>query len=155
MQTDSEDAQPVKGKRLALIESSIGARFRAFLKPGESLSVEAEKTDEYVWGKLLLETADDSFEFELEGALLGSDQSQQKIYEHERKLEIVFEFLKRQFYEFFRTDRRETFHLDWKLYHLDEATVRFRAQTRKPRLEDRADTILETGDTPSDDDRDT
>ena len=138
------DVTGLEPKQKQLIKSSIKARFSAFLKPGERLEIDAERSIEYVWGQIRLFSADESYEFLLEGAIIASDQdNKEPIHAEDRALDVAFEFLKRQFYEFFRSDRSETFHKQWKLYPVDEATIRFRAIERRPDLEQRADEILD------------
>ncbi|MFW5966118.1 MAG: hypothetical protein ACOCV2_01315 [Persicimonas sp.] len=127
-----------------LIRQALTARFGAFLKPGESIDLAAEKSDEYVYAKLTVSAADESFQLDVEAAVLAADQDRIERFEApEQILELAIEFLKRQTYDFFRSDRDERFHVDWRIYPVDKATVRFRGQVRRPELERRADDLLE------------
>ncbi len=131
-----------------LIREALTTRFAAFLKPGERLEVDAEKADEYVYGTIKVTTADDSFRLDVEAAILAADQHEAKLDEPERYLELALEFLKLQLYEFFRQDRQERFHIDWRIYPVEKASIRFRGQIRKPSLERGADELLDDADPP-------
>lgn len=126
-----------------LIRQALTARFSAFLKPGEALEVDAEKSDDYVYGTIAVTSADDSFRLDLEGSILAADQKMEKLDNPDAFLELALEFLKLQLYEYFRQDRQERFHIDWRLYPVEKATIRFRGQIRKPGLEREADELLE------------
>ncbi|QDG54600.1 hypothetical protein FIV42_28795 [Persicimonas caeni] len=135
-----------------LIRQALTARFSAFLKPGESLELDAEQSEDYVYGTIAVTSADESFRLDLEASILAADQKAEKLDSPERFLELALEFLKLQLYEFFRQDRQERFHVDWRLYPVEKATIRFRGQIRKPSLEREADALLgeEDSETPAD-----
>jgi hypothetical protein len=135
-----------------LIRQALTARFSAFLKPGESLELDAEQSEDYVYGTIAVTSADESFRLDLEASILAADQKVEKLDSPERFLELALEFLKLQLYEFFRQDRQERFHVDWRLYPVEKATIRFRGQIRKPSLEREADALLgeEDSETPAD-----
>ncbi len=120
--------------------------YEAFLAPGERFAVHGEVGEEYIWAEVVLRAADDSFKLELEAAMSASDLALNQMLpqEPQRGLEVLFDFLRLQLYEFFRSDRRERFHVDWRLYDLGPVRkVRFRAQQSRPELERKADRILE------------
>lgn len=129
-----------------LIRQALTARFAAFLKPGESLELDAEKSDEYVYGTIVVTSADDSFRLDLEASILAADQQVKALDNPDGFLELALEFLKLQLYEFFRQDREERFHVDWRKYPVEKAVIRFRGQIRKPSLEREADALLEDED---------
>lgn len=130
-----------------LIRQALVARFGAFLKPGESIDIDAEKSDEYVYARVEVASADETFKLGVEAAVLAADQERlERLDPPERFLELTIEFLKLQVYEFFRRDRDERFHVDWRLYPVDTATIRFRGQVRRPELERRADALLDEDD---------
>lgn len=137
------DVELLAPRQKQLIRQALTARFAAFLKPGESLQIDAEKSAEYVYGTIVVTSADDSFRLDLEASILAADQKAEKLDNPERFLELSIEFLKLQLYEFFRQDRQERFHIDWRLYPVEKATIRFRGQIRKPSLEREADELLD------------
>lgn len=144
-QEDGErEVETLAPRQRQLIRQALTARFGAFLKPGESIDIVAEKSEEYVYAKVTVGSADESFQLGVEAAVLAADQERIERFEApEQILELAIEFLKRQAYDFFRSDRDERFHVDWRLYPVDKATVRFRGQVRRPELERRADDLLE------------
>lgn len=149
-QSDGErQVERLGARQKQLIRQSLTARFAAFLKPGEALEVDAELSDEYVYGTVAVTSADDSFRLDVEAAILSADQDRiDELDPPEAYLELAIEFLKLQLYEFFRRDRDERFHVDWRLYPVEKATIRFRGQVRRPDLERRADELLEDEELP-------
>lgn len=136
------DVELLAPRQKQLIRQALTARFAAFLKPGEALDLDAEKSAEYVYGTIAVTSADDAFRLDLEASILAADQKVEQLDNPERFLELAIEFLKLQLYEFFRQDREERFHIDWRLYPVEKATIRFRGQIRKPSLEREADALL-------------
>ena len=128
------------------IENAMNFRFNAYLKPGESISVDAEVDDEYIYTELTLEAADESFRLELESAVLAADQGGETFAVPGDALDQAFEFLKLRLYEFFQSSRTERFHIDWRHYTVNQTAVRFRGKMRKPELETRADDLLDDAD---------
>ncbi|MFB6263165.1 MAG: hypothetical protein ABEL76_05990 [Bradymonadaceae bacterium] len=126
------------------IKQAVMFRFEAYLKPGETISVDAEREDEYVYSQLNVEARDDSFELELEAAVLAADQGMETFESPQRQLDVAFEFLKQKLYEFFQSERREQFHPDWRHYTVEARAVRFRGRLRRPELERRADELLDS-----------
>jgi hypothetical protein len=147
----SENVELLSGRRKQLIRQTLVSRFGAFLKPGERLEVDAEKSDEYVYATLAVEAADRTFRVEVEGSVLAADQGDEELIAQEQMLELVIEFLKMQLYEFFRSDREERFHVDWRKYPTDRATIRFRGQVTRPALEEQADELLDESELTEDD----
>ena len=58
----------------------------------------------------------------------------------------AIEFLADQLEEYFRNQRQTRFHVDWRIYDLEDATVRFRGQERRPELEEQATALLNDDD---------
>lgn len=136
-------AKLLAGRARGLIRQALMARFSAFLKPGESLEIDAELADEYVWAIIRLVSADESFQLDVEASILAADQGARQLEEAEKYLEMVIEFLKLQLYDYFRQDRDERFHIDWRIYQVQQFNVRFRGQIRQPTLEEQADALLD------------
>ena len=149
--SQERDTELLSGRQKQLIRQALTARFSAFLKPGESLEVDAEKSADYVYGTITVTSADKSFRLDIEAAILAADQATGELGEPDAYLELALEFLKLQLYEFFRQDRQERFHIDWRLYPTEKATIRFKGQIRKPTLEHEADELLD-GELPDPDD---
>src|SRR5690554_1435248 len=114
------------GRARQLIRQSLTQRFSAFLKPGEKLDIAAEHSDEYIWARIRLSRVDESFQLDVEASVLAADQTAGGPWDATRYLELGTEFLKLQLYEFFRQDRDERFHIDWRLYPVEAAHIRFR-----------------------------
>jgi hypothetical protein len=153
IEAPGEPAAPqlLAGRARKLIREALTTRFAAFLKPGERLDIDAEQSDEYVWATIRVTTVDESFQLDVEASILAADQNESTLSEPARYLELAIEFLKLQLYEFFRQDRDERFHVDWRIYPVEKVTVRFRGRMRMPSLERDADELLgesvgETGD---------
>lgn len=135
-----ETLTPDEHKR---IKNAMMYRFGAYLRPGESISIDAEKGREYVYSELTLSAADESFELELEAAVLAADQGVDEFEVPGEALDLAFEFLKLRLYEFFQQDRNQRFHIDWQHYTVRQTGVRFRGEIRRPELEERADELLD------------
>ena len=125
------------------IKNAMMYRFGAYLRPGERIEIAAEKGTEYVNSELTLEAADNSFRLDLEVAILAADQGVEEFVDPGEALDLGFEFLKLRLYEYFKQERNERFHVDWRHYTVRQTDLRFRGQMRRPELEDRADEILD------------
>ncbi|AWV89594.1 hypothetical protein DN745_09690 [Bradymonas sediminis] len=130
------------GRSRQLIRQSLTQRFSAFLKPGEKLDIEAEHSDEYIWARIRLSRVDESFQLDVEASILAADQTAGGPWDATRYLELGIEFLKLQLYEFFRQDRDERFHIDWRLYPVEAVHIRFRGLITMPSVEREADAFL-------------
>jgi hypothetical protein len=128
------------------IAHAMQYRFNAYLRPGESITIDAERDDDYVYSTLAVEAADESFRLELEAAVLAADQGVEEFVHPQEALNLGFELLKRQLYEFFQSNREERFHVDWRQYTIDQTEVRFRGRIHRPELERRADEMLDESD---------
>ncbi|MGM0555641.1 MAG: hypothetical protein ACQEVA_04595 [Myxococcota bacterium] len=126
-----------------MIRQTLISRFGAFLKPGERLEIDAERSSEYVYSTLAVEAADRTSRVEVEGSIIAADHGEETLDSPEHALELVIEFLKMQLYEFFRSDREERFHIDWRKYPVERGTIRFRGQITRPALEEKADELLD------------
>lgn len=134
------------GRARQLIRQSLMQRFSAFLKPGEKLDIEAEQSAEYVWARIRMTRVDESFQLDIEASILAADQKGGAAWDATRYLELGIEFLKLQLYEFFRQDRDERFHVDWRIYPVETLILRFRGQITKPSVEREADALLEVSE---------
>lgn len=141
---DSAAADLLAGRSRQLVRQALTQRFSAFLKPGESLDIEAEYSVEYVWARIRLARVDESFQLDVEASILQADQKGEEAWDAKRFLELAIEFLKLQLYEFFRQDRDERFHIDWRIYPIEAVDVRFRGLITRPSVERDADAILGT-----------
>ena len=137
------DVETLTAEEHKRIKNAMMYRFGAYLRPGESIAIDAEKGKEYVFSQLTLGAADGSFELELEASVLAADQGVEEFAEPGDALDLAFEFLKLRLYEFFQTDRTERFHIDWRHYTARNTDVRFRGEMRRPELEERADELLD------------
>jgi|GEM_PF-2759083 len=135
------------GRARQLVRQSLTQRFSAFLKPGESLDIEAEHSAEYVWARIRLARVDESFQLDVEASILQADQQGEEAWVAKRYLELAIEFLKLQLYEFFRQDRDERFHIDWRIYSVEAVDLRFRGLVSRPSVERDADAFLDADST--------
>lgn len=147
-----EVVQPVEmglpAPGLRKIEGRLRARFRAFLRPGERLRVKVEEEKDFCYAHLALTSADKSFQLDLEGAVIAHDQVELELSAMSSKdrLLIAIEFLSATINDYFRGQRRDRFHPDWRLYSFESVQVRFRGRSRHPGLESQADELLERSD---------
>src|SRR5690554_7647196 len=81
------------GRARQLVRQALMQRFSAFLKPGESLDIEAEHSAEYVWARIRLSRADESFQLDVEASILQADQKGVELWDPQRFLELDIEFL--------------------------------------------------------------
>lgn len=142
-QVNQRDVERLEPEERQTLHDSLMFRFDAYLRPGESLTVDAERSDEYVYNQVVLESADESLRLELETAVLAADQQVEEFADPQEALDLAFEYLKVRLREFFTSDRTERFHVDWRMYEVEGTAVRFRGKLRKPELEERADELLD------------
>lgn len=142
-ETGDREVETFTASERSRIENAMNYRFSAYLKPGEKITVDGEKGDEYVYTELAVEAADDSFRLDLETAMLAADQGLAEFPEPDAFMERTFEFLKLRLYEFFKSNRTERFHVDWRHYTVEGTAIRFRGRIRKPKLEEKADELLD------------
>lgn len=142
-QVNQRDVERLEPEERQTLHDSLMFRFDAYLRPGESLTVDAERSDEYVYNQVVLESADESLRLELETAVLAADQQVEEFADPQEALDLAFEYLKIRLREFFTSDRTERFHVDWRMYEVEGTAVRFRGKLRKPELEERADELLD------------
>lgn len=126
------------------IESRLRTRYHAYLRPGERIGLDVEEEEDFVFARLKLTSADKRFALELEGAAIAQDQEagfMAATTARDRLLAIV-EFLAGQLADFFRVQRVQRFHLDWRKHPFNGLTVRFRGIERSPELDAQADLLL-------------
>lgn len=130
---------------LRKIERRLKTRFRAFLRPGERVSLTVEDEEDFVYAQLTICPPDESTRMDLEAAMIAQDQRRMFVEQttSRKRLLGAIEFLSGKLEEYFRSKRQKWFHVDWRLYEFDAATVRFRAHHRRPELEQKADELLE------------
>ena len=116
--------------------------YEAFLAPGERLLVHAEHTPEFVYAQLILERADRLLRLDLEAAFMTQDAPE--LPPAAEALELLMEHLRLQLYEYFRSDRTERFHADWRVYPVQGYMLRARGAQSSPGLEASADALLES-----------
>lgn len=140
------DVEALTAEERKRLRNAMMYRFGAYLRPGEDVAVEAEKGEEYVYTKLVLESSGDGERLELEAAILAADQGGEAFGAPGEVLDIAFDFLKIRMQEYFQSERRERFHVDWRHHEVEGLQIRFRGELRRPELEQRADELLEEHD---------
>lgn len=142
---DSNDPVVVTEKALRRIEREIKTRLRAYFRPGERLELSVEDEEDFVYAQLSVLLPDESSRLDLEAAMITQDQDQQfvEMTTSRKRMLGAIEFLSGKLEDYFRSQRQARFHVDWRLYPFDAATVRFRGRQRRPRLERRASELLE------------
>ncbi len=134
------------------IQKAMLSRFRAYLKPGERLRAHIEKDEGFVYAQLIVELPDGSFRLDLEAAVIVHDQDFEltQAIGPAARIELGFEFLRTQLHDYFRHNRVNRFHLDWRIYPFEGTQMRFRGRLKSPELEAMADALL--GEALADDD---
>ena len=144
---DRQEAPPVVVTQGALrqIERRLKVRLRAFFRPGERIRIEIEDEADFVFARLSLVSAAKDHQLDLEAAVIEQDQDHRFVEATTSRARLLgaIEFLAAQLEDYFRGDRQARFHIDWRLYDFEAATIRFRGQHRRPNLEEKATSLLE------------
>lgn len=138
----------LEDKEIARINQALIAKYGVQLKPGESLSLDVERSHEHAHATLTLSNADDTFRLELEAALLESDETDQTEVVPSGRHLIAVDFIDTVLDEYFAEDRHGVFHEDWRMMEFESALVRFRGRDRRPQIEAMADAWLEANGDP-------
>ena len=118
--------------------------YEAFLAPGERLNVRAEQSPKFIYAQLVLERADRSLRLDLEAAFTEQDvEPGGDLPAPDQALDLLMDYLKMQLYEYFRSDRTERFHADWRTYPYEDFVLRARGVQSSPRLETLANDLLQ------------
>ncbi len=137
---------------LRKIEGRLKTRLRAFFRPGEKIRLSVEDEQDYVYAQLSLIMPGESFQMELEAAIIAQDQDRLFLDATDSRARMLgaIEFLSEKLESYFRSQRHLRFHVDWRLYPFEAATVRFRGRERHPELEDKATELIEGGEDSND-----
>lgn len=142
-----EDTTPVVVTKAALrrIERRLKTRLRAYFRPGEKLRLSVEDEEDFVYAQLAMIAPGDSERLDLEAAMIVQDQDRRFVESTTSRMRLLgaIEFLADQLEAYFRNQRQTRFHVDWRLYPNEEATVRFRGRHHRPKLEQQATAMLE------------
>ena len=141
-----QDVTPLSAKELGKVRDAISSQFGHYLKPGETLTVDAERDNKQCWARLEIGTADDSFSLELEAAALPSDAPFDAKWDAEARFDDVVDMLDAQLADYFENERHALFHDDWRIYDFEGAVLRFRGRESRPALESLADAWLAAND---------
>ncbi len=143
--TASQPPVVVTDAALRQIERRIKARLRAYFRPGEKIQLAVEDEEDFVCAELSLVLPDESSRLDLEAAVIEQDQDRRFLKEttSRKRLLGAIEFLSEKLENYFRSQRDIRFHVDWRLYPYNGATVRFRGQESRPELEQQASELLE------------
>ncbi|RAL23603.1 hypothetical protein DL240_05435 [Lujinxingia litoralis] len=132
---------------LRKIEARLRTRYHAYLRPGERIALAIEEEPDFVYAKLTLFRRDKTFSLDLEGAVIVQDQDASFLsatLPHDRLLAAI-EYLAEQLAGYFRAQRQQRFHLDWRKHPFDAMLIRFRGEERSPGLEQQANQLLGEG----------
>lgn len=144
----TKELADLEPKEVARINEALIAKYGVKLEPGESLSLDIERSSEHAHAQLTLSNADDTFRLELEAAILESDETEgSEVVPSARHL-IAVDFLDAILEEYFSEDRHANFHDDWRVLEFETTNVRFRGGERRPSIEAMADAWLEAGGNP-------
>ncbi len=142
----SNPSTPVVVTQAALrrIERELKIRFRAYFQPGERARLSVEDEKDYVYARLSLALPGGRDRLDLEAAMIAQDQDRRFVEATTSRMRLLgaIEFLSQQLEAYFRSQRQLRFHVDWRLYPVEEATVRFRGRHRQPGLEREASKLL-------------
>ena len=143
---DGEESAEVVVTEAALrkIETELKTRFRAYFRPGERIRLSVEDEEDFVYAKMVVQPAGENERLELEAAMIVQDQDRRFVDATTSRGRMLgaIEFLSQRLEEYFRGQRQLRFHIDWRLYSMDSATVRFRGRRRNPKLEKQASQML-------------
>ncbi len=145
---DSSTPVVVTEAALRRIERKLKTRFRAYFQPGEKVRLSVEEEEDFVCAQLALSVPGDTHRLELESAMIVQDQDRRFVEATTPRMRLLgaIEFLAEKLGEYFRSQRQPRFHVDWRLYPVEEATVRFRGRHRHPKLEHKATQLLDDGE---------
>lgn len=141
----TEEVLPEKLAAACLrIQKAMQSRFRAYLRPGERLRVQIEREKDFVYAQMIVEMPDGSYHLDIEAAVIVQDQEFEvtQVLVPEERLELAFEFLRGQLHDYFRQNRVNRFHADWRIYPFEGTKIRFRGRLTQPGLERLADELL-------------
>ncbi len=126
------------------IQKAMQTRFRAYLRPGERLRVKIERDQEFVYAQMIVELPDGSYHLDVEAAVIEHDQEFEltQALAPDGRIEFAFEFLRGQLHDYFRENRVERFHSDWRIYPFEGTKIRFRGRLTQPGVERMADELL-------------
>jgi hypothetical protein len=132
-------------RALREIEARLRVRFRAYLRPGERVSLSVEDEEGFVFARLVVASRDESFRLELEAAVIEQDQIAAVLGATTSKMRLfaAIEFVSGHAEEYFRSQRHVRHHLDWRIYDCEGVQVRFRGQRKHPDLESEATALLD------------
>lgn len=143
MTSNEKDTFALSRDELANIEDAVVAKYGAFLKPGEWISIDVTQDKVHCHTTMFLENPDGGERLELESVVLDSDNDNiEPALNMKARFDHSIDFLDSQLESFFEDDRHPRFHDDWRLYQLDAVIVRFRGRRRHPDLEQLADQWL-------------
>ncbi|QED26007.1 hypothetical protein FRD01_01770 [Microvenator marinus] len=123
------------------INEALIAKYGAYLRPGEAMAAVLDITEEYALVRVVLAATDESFRFEIAGALEFEVEHKAEVDEAEA-WSVVLDFLDLQLEEFFESDRVLVTHEDWRVYEYLGYSLKFQGIHRKPELEKLADQWL-------------
>lgn len=138
---ESPKVKPVDADELSEIRDALSQQFGRYLQPGESMTIDAERDEEKCWARVVLATADDSFQLELEAVSLPGDDDGK--WDPVARFDDVIDLLDANLDEYFEEERHHFFHDDWRLYTFENATLRFRGAETRPDIDALADAWLE------------
>lgn len=139
---DKPAIQPISAEELGKIRDAMSGRYGLKLKPGEALTVNAERSAEQCWVRIEIETADGSYLLEAEVAALPSDVPAVSTWEPLQAFDDALDLLDEQLHDYFENDRFAKWHDDWRVYDFEGANLRFRGRESRPDLEALADAWL-------------
>ncbi len=126
------------------IQKAMQTRFRAYLRPGERLRVQIEREQEFVYAQMIVDLPDGSYHLDVEAAVVAQDQAFEitQFLSTDLRIEYAFEFLRGELHDYFRGNRVERFHSDWRIYPFEGTQIRFRGRLTQPGVERLADALL-------------
>jgi hypothetical protein len=145
---DSTKLPPLESSEVARIHEALIAKYGVQLKPGESLSLDVERSSEHAHATLVLSNADDTFRLEIEAAVLATDETDDVQVAPAQRHLVAVDYIDAMLDEYFGADRHARLHDDWRVNEFEGAFVRSRGGERRPHLEAMADAWLEAGGDP-------
>lgn len=147
--SQKKKVEPVTPEELLSLRDALSGKYGAYLRPGEWLTLDAERTKEHAWATITLETSDQTERLELECASVPGDVEDADEWDAATMFDLVIDLLDAQLENWFDDERLPRFHDDWRVYDFEGNQLRFRGLRTRPDLEALADAWLESGGDPT------
>ena len=144
----TKNVAPVSPADLLQLRDALSMKFGVYLRPGEGLSLDADRSAEHAHAVVVLTSSDETSFVEVEAASVPEDQDAPAEWDAEEALVLVIDLIDIHLEEFFEEERVPRFHDDWRPYDLEGQHLRLRGVHTRPQLDALADAWLAAGGDP-------